>query len=401
MEDGQSPTALPLFDRTSPLNCEEGGFQKASAFFHAAFLAELGFRIFAKRCTFFCGQDWKSNLCDIVLAIYCSVEWIVYKDYTPFFLVFRLLRLGRVLRAVRSVRMFRDLRLMICSLSQSLVSLCSAFVLLFVVIFLFSICFTYGFQSYIVGPGVYKIENLSFLQASYGSLPQTMYTLLLAISNGADWQTLASPLRAIDWKYEWLFIFYVMFVVVGVLNVLTSSFVERARELSSLDRDLATQAELASQEAFLAEMRRIFEQVDDAKEGRITWQKFRDYLTSERASAFFATQQLDTSDAARLFSLLEADEMGAVAIEDFTLGCLRLRGPAKSSDVAALLKDSKVNRKYAKELRRISGRLDGLCSFLQVPEVAISRRDLLTNQQAPASASSGSEWRSQDAEVRA
>merc|ERR1740121_3252083 len=252
---------------------------------------------------------------------------------------------------------------MICSLSQSLASLFSALLLLLSVIYLFSILFMYASASYVQGGG--EAEVVEQLKANYGNLGVTMFTLLLAISNGTDWKQLSEPLGKIHWGFELLFTFYVFFVVIGVLNVLTSSFVERARELSKLDRDLATQGELASQEAFLAEMRTIFEEVDDEKDGRITWQKFRDYLKSDQAQAFFATQQLDTSDAARLFSLLDVDAAGAVRIEEFALGCMRLRGPAKSSDMAALLKETKVQRRSARDLRKISAQLDSLCSALQ------------------------------------
>ena len=45
-----------------------------------------------------------------------------------------------------------------------------------------------------------------------------------------------------------------------VLNVLTSAFVQRACELSRLDRDLAIQSELVSDESFTAEMKSIFEE---------------------------------------------------------------------------------------------------------------------------------------------
>ncbi|CAK0861167.1 unnamed protein product [Prorocentrum cordatum] len=116
-------------------------------------------------------------------------------------------------------------------------------------------------------------------------------------------------------------------------------------------------------------MRTIFEEVDDEKYGRITWQKFRDYLRSDRAQAFLATQQLDTSDAARLFSLMEVDDAGAVSVEEFALGCMRLRGPAKSSDVALLLREAKVGRKNAKMLFRLGVRLDRLCRILDVPSL--------------------------------
>jgi len=269
-------------------------------------------------------------------------------------------------RAIRSVRMFRDLRLMVCSLSQSMASLFSALLLLLSVIYLFSLLFMHAAAFYVREGG--EEDVVEALRAHYGNLWVTMFSLFLAISNGADWKQLAEPLGKIHWGFELMFSFYVLFVFIGVLNVLTSSFVERAREFSRLDRDLATQGELASQEAFLAEVRTIFEEVDDEEAGRITWQKFRDYLKSDQAQAFFATQQLDTSDAARLFSLLEQDEEGAVNIEEFTLGCMRLRGPAKSSDMAALLKETRVQRKSAKELRRIGKRLDGLCRRLYIPD---------------------------------
>jgi len=266
------------------------------------------------------------------------------------------------------VRVFRDVRLMVCSLSQSMVPLFSAFALLFVVIYIFSICFMHGAASYAEGCGA-MAGVVSELRTNYGSLSVTMYTLLLAVSNGRDWNELAAPLGEIHWAFQTLFMFYVLFVVIGVLNVLTSVFVERVHELSKLDRDLATQGELASQEAFLTQMRTIFEEVDDEKNGRITWQKFRDYLRSDRAQAFLATQQLDTSDAARLFRLMEVDDAGAVSVEEFALGCMRLRGPAKSSDVAYLLREAKVQRKNAKVLRNLGTRLDRLCRMHNAPNL--------------------------------
>ncbi|CAK0820998.1 unnamed protein product [Prorocentrum cordatum] len=197
------------------------------------------------------------------------------------------------------------------------------------------------------------------LDQLYGSLPRTMWTLLLAITNGADWTTLAEPLADVHMVYVAIFAVYVVLVLVGALNVLTSVFVERARELSSSDRDLATQAELASQEAFIVEMRRIFEEVDGDKDGMITWEKFRDYLKNEQAQAFFTTQALDTSDAAGLFSLLDKDGRGKIKVEDFALGCMKLRGQAKSSEVATLLRESrKASRKLMTEIRQLKDQLE-------------------------------------------
>ncbi|CAK0860108.1 unnamed protein product [Prorocentrum cordatum] len=341
-------------------------FHITSSIVLAALLLEIVFRIFAKRWKYLFGKEWKWNITDVLLAAYSVIQLVVFQTYQPCFQIVRTVRLVRAVRAMSYVHIFRDIRLMLCSLSQSLVSLFSALVLLLSVIYLFSICFMHAAASYVREGG--EEDVVEALRAHYGNLSLTMFTLLLAISNGADWKQMADPLGKIHWSFELLFIFYVLFVVIGVLNVLTSVFVERARELSRLDREMATQGELASQEVFLAEMRTIFEEVDDEEAGRITWQKFRDYLKNDRAQAFFATQQLDTSDAARLFSLLEQDEEGAVKIEEFALGCMRLRGPAKSSDVAALLKEARVQRRSARELRRIGAQLERLCRSLYFPD---------------------------------
>lgn len=334
----------------------------------SVFVLEIAFRMFAKRWRYLFSREWKWNVADSVLAAYCIIQLAVFRAYEPYFQIIRIFRLVRVVRAMRAVRVFRDVRLMVCSLSQSMVPLFSAFALLFVVIYIFSICFMHGAASYAEGRGA-MAGVVSELRTNYGSLSVTMYTLLLAVSNGRDWNELAAPLGEIHWAFQTLFMFYVLFVVIGVLNVLTSVFVERVHELSKLDRDLATQGELASQEAFLTQMRTIFEEVDDEKYGRITWHKFRDYLQSDKARAFLATQQLDTSDAANFFSLMEVDDAGAVSIEEFALGCMRLRGPAKSFDVALLLREAKVARKNAKMLRNLGARLDRLCRNHNVPHV--------------------------------
>jgi len=67
-----------------------------------------------------------------------------------------------------------------------------------------------------------------------------------------------------------VFCFFIGFFQIALLNVLTGIFVERACELSGLDRDLVIQAESLRRESFLEEMKHIFEDADadaDAKKG--------------------------------------------------------------------------------------------------------------------------------------
>merc|ERR1711862_166294 len=48
---------------------------------------------------------------------------------------------------------------------------------------------------------------------------------------------------------------------------------------------------------------------------------------------------MSLNDAEQLFRLLDRDMSGSISIEEFVRGCLRLRGPARSNDVAALVYD--------------------------------------------------------------
>jgi hypothetical protein len=335
-----------------------------NAAFVLLFLVEVGLRILAKRWSYFTGQMWKWNMFDILLAVLGVLDLILQSLDIPYARLLRFFRLVRLLRVMRTLRWLRDLRHMASTLMQSMVSLGWAFVLLGAVMFFFGVCFLQGVAAHLEGhdrsaPG-WDNEH-GHLKESYGSIPKVLYTLLLATTNGADWKELAEPLAHISPVYQALFGVYVVIVLVGALNVLTSVFVERARELSMLDRDMATQIELASQEAFIMEMQRVFDEVDNSKDGMITWQKFMNYLQNESAQAFFETQQLDTSDAAGLFSLLDEEDKGEITIEAFALGCMKLRGQAKSSEVAKLAREGrKRSDKVMKELQALKSQIDGM-----------------------------------------
>merc|ERR1719198_910121 len=67
-------------------------------------------------------------------------------------------------------------------------------------------------------------------------------------------------------------------------------------------------------------------------------------MTQERVIAHFATLDINVTDRKRLGSMFDADEDGCVTLEEFVIGCVRLRGSAKKSDLAAtMLKTKKLH----------------------------------------------------------
>merc|ERR1712060_1015320 len=102
-------------------------------------------------------------------------------------------------------------------------------------------------------------------------------------------------------------------------------FVDRAAELSGLDRDLVIHKELQQQAAFQAEMREVFIKADVDKSGSITWDEFKDYVRDPDVRAYLATQQLDAMDAQQIFNILSGadagqdDEEDVIKLEEFIM----------------------------------------------------------------------------------
>jgi len=130
---------------------------------------------------------------------------------------------------------------------------------------------------------------------------------------------------------------YSFFVVFGVLNVVTGAFVDSMRLVSQRDNDLVIEQELLKENAFKSEIRAIFEEADTDGSGTLSWEEFESHLQDDRVRAYFATLELDISEAKALFLLLDIEETDEVPIEKFINGCLRMRGDAKSIDVNMIL----------------------------------------------------------------
>merc|ERR1719330_1768093 len=185
--------------------------------------------------------------------------------------------------------------------------------------------------------------------------------MIMCITGGVDWNDVMKPLSRIHWFYEMVFVMYILFVVIGVLNVLTGIFVERAQELSGLDRDLVIQGEMKRNEAFLAEMKGIFEEADTDGSNSISWEEFKQYLKNQEVKAYLASHQLDAHDAKTLFDILDLDNEEDISIEEFIMGCMRLKGRARSVDVVALLEESrKAHRKLKDHLGDIQDQLGSI-----------------------------------------
>merc|ERR1712032_1431139 len=107
------------------------------------------------------------------------------------------------------------------------------------------------------------------------------------------------------------------------------------------DRHLVMQEEEDSRKSYMFNMRQIFERADKDNSGSLSWEEFERHLRDERMLSYFALLGLDALEAKNLFRILDVDSSNDVNIDEFLIGCFRLKGHAKQLDLATLMYENK------------------------------------------------------------
>jgi len=166
------------------------------------------------------------------------------------------------------------------------------------------------------------------LEDKWGNVGQSILTLWMAITGGDDWRNFIVVLKhdAVYAMHVLLFVIYIAFGTLVMLNLVTGVFVEGAQRIIREDKDneLLTMAST------------IFRQADQDDSFDITWEEFNEQLESGAMDQYIQAIGIGVQEAEHLYDLLDRDSSGTVSIAEFVRGCLRLRGPAKSMDMAEM-----------------------------------------------------------------
>ncbi|CAK9102481.1 Voltage-dependent calcium channel type A subunit alpha-1 [Durusdinium trenchii] len=73
-------------------------------------------------------------------------------------------------------------------------------------------------------------------------------------------------------------------------------------------------------------------------------------MEEDKLSAFMESLGISTDDVWTLFLLIDKDDDGLVDIEQFVAGCMQLRGPAKSLQVAKMSYENRITREQIKRI---------------------------------------------------
>jgi len=287
------------------------------------------------------------------------------------FRLLRVVRLAKVIRIVRLVRFVRSLRTLVLSIIHTLRAVVWACVLLSMIIYVFALMFVQTVNEHLQSSQTNPMyqSNRASLQMFWGTLPRSMFTLFKCIASGISWHEVVVPLADVGGMVITLFLLYISFTLFAVLNVITGVFCEAASSAAHADYENAVQQHLQDKDMFLATMRQVFgltkdHEVDGSM--HLAYGDLENILMNKKTKAYMATLDLDVTDAWELFKLLDTDESAMIDVDEFLSGILRLKGMAKSIDMAKLGYDNKMReRKTFKVLKIMENKISELHDDLE------------------------------------
>jgi hypothetical protein len=355
--------------------------------FYFWYTLELLMKLKVWRGYFFVDPDdhnWAWNTFDFILVLFAT--WDVFCEEViqsnsnsnmTWLRVLRLLKMLKMLRMVRVMRFFQELRLMLSSIATSLRVLMWGVPLIVIILYVFSLAFLQGATAYLEDhilhdwdlkdQSLYSFKtrimqhdavvdpNRQFDPAVFeywGSLDRAFLSLYKVITRGEHWVSVAKPLQEAGSIYYGLFMFYILFMVFALINVLKGIYVDAGAVTAQIDRDNVVQEELRAARSTFQEMREVFAEIDKQKKGSASWEDFESVFDDSRVREYFNT--FGINDPQAIFEMCENGEK-RVDPEEFIKTCTKVRGAAKSLDAESLIKDYNV---YMTELSIFMGYVD-------------------------------------------
>lgn len=337
-------------------------------FFCICFLAELVVRIGAvgSLLRYFCNPyDWTWNWFDFMTILFSLIETslaLTTQGSGRAFVglqvvrVLRVLRMVRVVRIIRVMRFFRSLRILIAAIFGTMKSGIWTAILLIMIVYLFALLFCYAVADYLIRekPDEALIDaDKTPLQHYFGTLPRSIFTLYKAIVGGIDWETACQALSDVSGVCVGVFVFYIAFMYFVVLNVVAGLFLQTSLEHAQSEMHDVVHQVREQRALYTNHIRDIFEILDKSKDGFVTMREFEHVMQDPKMCDFFVFLGLQVSDAWTLFRLLDHGGTEVVNAEDFIEGCLRLRGHARSLDIAQIMYECNQVRLQLSDLQRL------------------------------------------------
>jgi len=299
------------------------------------FTGEVVLRFLADRLEFILGKDLSWNAFDVVLVLTGYTAHLIPTGNFAFARLMRLARAIRMVHMMRTNRAFKGLRRMVKSVMNCSLSMLWLLLLLCTITYMFAVCFMQGLANTLATKPV-TAPKTTDLAALYGSIYESMLTLFMAISGGMDWKDALSPITNTSPAFGLVFLFYILLMVFGVLNIITGVFIDSVFEIAQGDREFQILEEIEKSKHDMRAFMSLFQRLDVNGDGVLTKEEMLESLKNKWVEGYLISLDVDVSIMHDLFDLMDTFGSGEVTVQDFVQGCMQARGAATSMDMYAL-----------------------------------------------------------------
>lgn len=332
--------------------------RKVDMAFLGLYIVELSFKFIVHRQYFFFGDfGWKAL--DFSLVVYGIFDLIFEHmvgtsgGSSHWMRSIRLFKTVKVLRMLRVIKVLKELHLLMACILRSLRALMWSLVMMAVILYMFSLVFVQQATAYL-GQDPDQQEELTIegLSLAFGSVEYSIMTLFQTLFGGDDWAKFQMLLRAAGPLGEAMYIFFIAFANIALLNILTGIFVENALKLAQPNFF----EKAAEHHRDLVEQAKVLEELccewDTDGNGLLSFKEFVDMVSHPKVRMYLDYLGLEVPSLEMFFGLL-ADDTGQVNVDTFVTACMRLRGDAKSIDMKQLSLEIRLGKLLRKDVKAI------------------------------------------------
>jgi len=314
-------------------------FRTIDAIFVYVFLAELIIRVLIERLHFF--YDF-ANWFDLALVTVGVLDLLVFVPLSDTgepqnIVVMRLVRVVKSLRAIRMVRtlrLFRGLNLLVKACQCFLPSLGWSMVLLVVFMSMGTLVMGNLLRDFITDKDA-NMDDRLWIYSRYGTAYHAMYTLY-EITFAGNWPTNARPvLEKVNHSFVIFYVIYITIIVFAVIRVISATFLKDTLDAAQNDAENLVVERLRKKAQYVKKLEEVFMAIDQSGDGMISEERLANILSNPKAVAYFQTLDVDVTESAALFHLIDNGD-GEVTLDEFIEGIMRCKGPARAIDQVAM-----------------------------------------------------------------
>merc|ERR1719197_136468 len=313
-------------------------------FFTIFFMVELSMRVIAQKKMFIYGKDKYWNLFDSILILISLIQLVASAGVNlSVFRIFRIFRLIRLLKVIAKVQLLESLNLMVFGIINCIAPLFWAILILILIMYAFGVFFMSGLTGVLqdMNKAEADLDQVDSLNVGFGSVYRTIASLFEAVTGGNDWAGIAETMRIVSEGLYCCFALYVVFVTLGVLNIVTGFFVDGTMQANVNAREEMLRQAQEKKNNMIQLVGELFMQLDTDQSGKLSYEELDSHLHDEALQEYFCVLEMEPEEAKDLFCLLDIRGEGEVSITDFTNGCLKIMGPPKNLDICTCLYQSR------------------------------------------------------------